>query len=64
MNKLPFDVNVHSGSIVLDAKSLMSLMALDISKELTVIPITKDWKEIDQFYGVAWSFRVPKFGEE
>ena len=54
---LPFDINVSDNHRLLDGKSFLSLVNLDLNKVVTVTPVTNDFDRIDQFYGAVWKFR-------
>lgn len=44
------DVNISSGTICLDAKSIIGISSLDLSKEYNVEIITHDEDEKEKFY--------------
>lgn len=49
VNYLRSDVNAGEGNRIIDAKSLLSLMVLDLSKDIKVEIITNDEYEIERF---------------
>lgn len=56
--KRPFDIDVESGRYVVDAKSIMGLFSLDISKPVTVQLHTHEVKELDDFMEEVQEFVV------
>ncbi len=48
-NTFKADINIGEGHRIMDAKSLLSLVALDFTKESKVEIITDDIKEIEAF---------------
>ena len=49
VNTFKSDVNAGEGHRVIDAKSLLSLLTLDLSKPVKIEVITEDKYEIDAF---------------
>ena len=49
INYLKSDINAGEGNRLIDAKSLLSLMVLDFSKDIKVEIITDDKYEIERF---------------
>jgi phosphotransferase system HPr-like phosphotransfer protein len=54
-NKYDFDVDMTSGRYVVDAKSIMGIFSLDLSKSIKVEAHTEDY---DKFYGEVKRFEV------
>ena len=49
VNTFPSDIDVVSGSIVIDAKSLLGLYSLDLSKDISVRIISDNVQEKRRF---------------
>lgn len=49
-NKYIFDINAHSEKFVVDAKSILGMFSLDLSKELYVRAKGKNVAEYKQIY--------------
>ena len=54
------DVNISRGTICVDAKSIMGVASLDISKEYQVDIITQNQEELEKFYSYFEQFNALK----
>jgi phosphotransferase system HPr-like phosphotransfer protein len=52
------DIDLSSGRYVVDAKSIMGIFSLDLSKNLTLIIISSDTNEIDRVKAAVKPFAV------
>lgn len=52
------DIDIISGRFVIDAKSIMGVFALDLSKPVEAQIITEDPKAIDKFTDAMKDFQV------
>lgn len=52
------DIDVISGRFVLDGKSIMGLLSLDLSKNIEVMIHTKDDSVYNEFLEIMEQFRV------
>lgn len=50
-SKFDFDIDLRSGRYAIDAKSIMGLFSVDLSKELTVVAHTEDTAGFEQAFG-------------
>lgn len=60
VNTFKSDVNAGEGNRVIDAKSLLSLLTLDLAKPVKIEVITEDKYEIDAFQDLLRRYK----GEE
>lgn len=49
ITNFPSDINVYSNRYILDAKSILALMSLDLSKPVEVEILSDDEQEINRF---------------
>lgn len=56
--KFEEDIDVISGRFVLDGKSIMGLLSLDLSKNIEVMIHTKDDSVYNEFLEIMERFRV------
>ncbi len=49
VNKYDFDVDLTSGRYVVDAKSIMGIFSLDLSKEI-LVTVQGETKNVDSFF--------------
>ena len=52
------DINISSGTICLDAKSIVGISSLDLSKEYNVEIITHDEDEKEKFYSYFEQYKL------
>lgn len=50
INKYPYDMDIRIGHIYIDAKSIMGLFSLDISKSLTLIIHAEQSECLDELW--------------
>lgn len=48
-NECDFDINVMSGRVCVDGKSIMGVMEM-VGHVVLLIPVTNDWFEAEKFY--------------
>lgn len=53
-----FDIDLISGRYTVDAKSIMGIFSLDLSKPITVAANTDDAAKAETFFGVIKKFIV------
>lgn len=44
----PYDIDLVSGRYVIDAKSIMGIFSLDLSKEIVMVAYTEDISELQE----------------
>lgn len=49
INKYPFDLDIRSGRYVVDAKSILGIFSLDLSKPVELEILSDDTQEIEKF---------------
>lgn len=54
----PSDINVYSNRYILDAKSILALMSLDLSKAIEVEILSDDEQEINRFVCALGKYMV------
>ena len=57
VNTFPSDIDVVSGSTVIDAKSLLGLYSLDLSKDISIRIISDNMEEKRRFDSEMEAFR-------
>lgn len=49
INKYPFDLDLRSGRYIVDAKSILGIFSLDLSKPIELEILSDDAQEIEKF---------------
>lgn len=58
VNQLKSDINAYKGSVLFDAKSLVSMMSIGHYSDITLEIITDNEKEIAKFHRLMKEFEV------
>lgn len=48
ISSFPFDIDLVSGRYVIDAKSIMGIFSLDLSKEIVLVAYTEDISKLKE----------------
>lgn len=58
MSTFPFDIDLKSGHYIIDAKSIMGVFSLDLSKNIQVVPSTEDDYQLSKISDAIEKFQA------